>query len=471
MGWQPAWFSEIEAFPNEVLKARHPSIPNLGDMTYIRDLVAFGEVEAPDLIVGGTPCQAFSVAGKKESLDDDRGQLTLEFVRLADAIDKERAKRGEEGCIIVWENVPGVLSTKDNAFGCFLGALAGEDSELQPSGKKWTNSGCVFGPKRTIAWRILDAQYFGVAQRRRRVFVVASARAGFDPTTVLFEREGLRRDTPPSREAWKEAAGDARKGVERAGSHWDDLNNPHPSIVQSHNTGGIGSSNQEVFSQRGAGLVPFNIQRTGVYSPEDVGSTCAARDYKGPTDLVVHKTQDTCFGIPGNWIGRKPENGGNQFTPMDEIAPCQTRTDIHGVAYAIQGSMIGRNDNAGPQGDGVNTDVCFTQNTSDRHGVAYAFAENSRAELRLEGGSGDRTVTVLQEGFAVRRLTPVECERLQGFPDNYTQIPWRGKPASECPDGPRYKALGNSKAVPVVRWLGHRINQWLIDRVTEDHGI
>ncbi len=170
LGWRASWFAEIEPFPSAVLAYHWPQVTNLGDMTKIRERVTSGEVSAPDVLVGGTPCQAFSVAGARKSLSDDRGQLTLEYVRLLNEIDAARYIRGEQPAIAVWENVPGVLNTKDNAFGCLLGALAGEECELQPSGKKWGNAGCVFGPQRAVAWRVLDAQYFGVAQRRRRVF-------------------------------------------------------------------------------------------------------------------------------------------------------------------------------------------------------------------------------------------------------------------------------------------------------------
>jgi len=247
MGWRAEWLAEIEPSPARILHhhygsgrplhmpdpdevsdnltqqdrdARRAAIKaiqhlppvevgprNLGDMTKIAAMVRAGTVAAPDVLVGGTPCQAFSIAGLRQSLDDARGQLTLSFVDLANAIDTVRHVRGDDECVIVWENVPGVLSTKDNAFGCFLGALAGEDSPLQSPGGKWPNAGCVYGPQRRLAWRVLDAQYFGVAQRRRRVFVVASARNGFDPTEVLFEFDGVRRDTPPSREARQDVAG------------------------------------------------------------------------------------------------------------------------------------------------------------------------------------------------------------------------------------------------------------------------
>lgn len=199
LGWKAAWLAEIEPFPAAVLAHHYPEVQNLGDMTAIPRKVLSGEIEAPDMLCGGTPCQAFSISGLRKSLSDERGNLTLKFVEIADAIDHVRARRGEPPAIVFWENVPGVLSTKDNAFGCFLAGLAGEDDPLEPPGGRWANAGCVYGPARAIAWRTLDAQHFGLAQRRRRVFVVASARDGFDPARVLFEWEGVRRDSPPSR--------------------------------------------------------------------------------------------------------------------------------------------------------------------------------------------------------------------------------------------------------------------------------
>lgn len=220
LGMRPAWFAEIEPFPSAVLAHRWPHVANLGDMTKLAKKVLAGEIESPDVLVGGTPCQAFSIAGLRGGLDDERGALTLKYVELANAIDDKRAESFLKPAVIVWENVPGVLSSADNAFGCFLAGLAGEDAPFEPGARpesrksnafwrwdvktschapKWPQCGCIYGPQRKVAWRILDAQYFGVAQRRRHVFVVASARTDLDPATILFEFEGVRRNIAPSR--------------------------------------------------------------------------------------------------------------------------------------------------------------------------------------------------------------------------------------------------------------------------------
>ena len=212
LGWEPVALAEIEPFPAAVLKHHYPNVPNLGDMTKIKGEQYRGTV---DVLVGGTPCQAFSVAGLRRGLIDPRGSLTLTFAKLADDMAVP---------FVVWENVPGVLSSKDNAFGCLLGLLAGEADALVAPGGKWTDAGFVLGPQRAIAWRVHDAQYHGLAQRRRRVFVVACPRGGADPREILFEREGLRRDTPPSREAGQGFAHDVApcigasgRGFERGG--------------------------------------------------------------------------------------------------------------------------------------------------------------------------------------------------------------------------------------------------------------
>lgn len=420
LGWKPAWFSEIEPFPSAVLAHHWPEVTNLGDMTKIADAVRAGDVEAPDVLVGGTPCQAFSIAGLREGLSDDRGQLTLSYVELANAIDAKRRERGEPEAIIVWENVPGVLSSKDNAFGCFLAGLAGESSELQPAGGKWTHAGCVSGPERVIAWRVLDAQFFGVAQRRRRVFVVASARRGFDPAAVLFELDSMRRDSAPRRESQPEIARNAGERS-KVGSHWDNPANPHPTLNQSNNIGGIGASNQELFSQRGSGIISMAHGQAGAE---------IKTDNSAPTLTCNHEAPIMAYGFKG---GQGAKAGGIGFA--EEQSPTLTSANSGtnlAPTICIQHASIGRHDAAGPQGKGYQEDVAFTQ--------------DSRS-----------SADVVQYGMQVRRLTPIECERLQGFPDNHTLIGWRGKDADECPDGPRYKAIGNSMAVPVMRWIGERI--------------
>ena len=372
LGWQPAWFAEIEPFPCAVLAHHWPHVPNHGDMTQLVGKILNGSIEAPDVLVGGTPCQAFSVAGLRGSLDDERGNLTLVLIRILDAIDFIRARNGQPPCILVWENVPGVLSTKDNAFGCFLGGLAGEDMPLEPAGQKWANAGCVLGHKRRIAWRILDAQYFGVPQCRRRVFVVASA-GSTGPAEILFERQG---------QTWHPAAGaEARE-------------DPAAFIEGSF----------------------------GAYRQSDVGGTLKARGGTlsggSETLLVVHGRQTPCTSVKA-------------FT-LD----CQHNGNTNVVC--IHGNTIGRQLHNGGNGTGAIQDgTSYTLTATDRHAVS--------------------------DGLQVRRLTPVECERLQGFPDNHTLIPWRGKPAAECPDSPRYKAIGNSMAVPVMRFIGKRIQHEITD--------
>lgn len=359
LGWKAAWLSEIEPFPCAVLAHHYPDTPNLGDMTTLPVRIQSGEVEAPDVLCGGTPCQAFSVAGLRQSLDDARGNLSLVFCEVANVIDRVRHDSSQPASIIFWENVPGVLSTKDNAFGCFLAGLAGESEPLVAPGGKWTDAGCVLGPQRAVAWRVLDAQYFGLAQRRRRVFVVASARDGFDPAAVLLEFKGVRRDSAPSREAREGVAACASAG---AGG------------------GGLGTD----------------------------------FDCDGGVTTLAH-------GQGGAEIGfdRSPT-----LTCIHEAPIAAYATTAH--------SLRGEGFDASENGTGRGTQPIAFHPTQDPTSSAVI-------------------------GMQVRRLTPTECERLQGFPDGYTAIPWKRKPASECPDGPRYKALGNSWAVPVVRWIGRRI--------------
>jgi DNA (cytosine-5)-methyltransferase 1 len=374
LGWEAAGFSEIEPFPSAVLAHHYPSVPNLGDMLTLPERIRGGEAPAPDLLCGGTPCQAFSVAGNRRSLDDARGNLSLTFCEIANAIDDVRAGRSEPACIVFWENVPGVLNTPDNAFGCFLGELAGESVPLVAAGGKWTNAGYVSGPKRAIAWRVLDAQYFGVAQRRRRVFLVASARDGFNPAEILFEREGVRRDSAPSRETGQEVAGTIAAGAGDGGQP----------------TGGVGVAPTVIGNVEGGATTTLSSREYKGLSCGRDGMTSAAVVYEA---IPIHDQATRFAGKRGD----KQDGKGNGLGIGEPGAPMNTLTK------------------------------------GDRHAVATQTA--------------------------VRRLLPEECESLQGFPRGYTNIPWRKQPTS--PDGPRYKALGNSWAVPNVRWIGARIDNYL----------
>ncbi|BAO88961.1 DNA cytosine methyltransferase [Caballeronia cordobensis] len=398
LGWETQFVSEIEAFPSAVLAHHYPTVTNHGDMTKFKEWPD----ATLDLLVGGTPCQSFSVAGLRKGLADPRGNLMLTYLAIAERF----APRW-----LVWENVPGVLSSNGGRdFGTLLGGLA----ELG------------YG----FAYRVLDAQFFGVAQRRRRVFVVGHLGDWRRAAAVLFERESLLGHPAPRRESGQRIAGTLASGAHPGGHNGQD----------------------------------------------DDGKF-----------LVAHSLRGEGFDASEDGTGR-----GTPLVP---------------VSYAIQAGALRENVTSGPDGIGVQPDIAYTLEARAEV-QAVAFAENSRAELRLEGGDGHRVgaissgggkpgqgVPMIAVGFdckasgqagfgvgdiastmrsmghsnshqnggghlavhtgaAVRRLTPRECERLQGFPDDYTLINVRGKPAA---DGPRYKALGNSMAVPVMRWIGKRI--------------
>ncbi|EPG3572334.1 DNA cytosine methyltransferase [Pseudomonas aeruginosa] len=565
IGFRARWFAEIEPFPSAVLAHHYPSVPNHGDMTKLIRRILTGAIEAPPLAIAGTPCQAFSVAGWREGLTDPRGALTIKFVETIDAIDLVRTRRSEPECIAWWENVPGVLSDKENAFGCFLGALVGESEELQPPGGKWKDAGCVYGPKRTAAWRILDAQYFGLAQRRRRVFVIASARAGFDPCEVLFEREGMRRDHPPRRGEGQDLAGRAPFGpalqcgcgylFDLSLGQWGCPNcegDEGPAVEVMAGVPAFGGENQSRSLFQAGALTAHGVRNdfasetfcvapavAGTLRSSDGGSDvdhAAANHLVAGTLqangkaagsatqqdaesglLVVHGTQDPdvvqdCAHTLGRNHGQ--ENAvfdPNQITSVTnrsqptpglchtlpassqppiafsckdygadagEIAPT-LRAMGHGDSHANAGGQVaiaypllevgkrtGRStsDPRAGLGVGAESDPMFTLQASAQHGVCVTgdITHTLKAEGfdASEDGTG-RGQPITPEAAGVRRLTTRECERLQGFPDDYTLIPWRGKPATECPDGPRYKAIGNSKAVPVVRWIGRRLKAHL----------
>ncbi|NBX97241.1 DNA cytosine methyltransferase [bacterium] len=410
LGWTPPAFSEIEPFPSAVLAHHYPDVPNLGDMTQHAEWPDY----APDVIVGGTPCQAFSVAGLRKGLEDPRGNLTLVFLGI---LAQYRPRW------VVWENVPGVLSDQTGAFGAFLGGLG--------------QLGYGF------AYRVLDAQYFGVAQRRRRVFVVGCLGDWRGAAAVLFEPACLRGDLAPSRETRKGSALDVAgslgcRGVrshtelDGHGAYIPELArslNSHASRVDgesetfipeiAHTLRGEGFDASEDGCGRGTPLVPV------AFSCKDHGAD--AGDIAPTMRAMGHESSHANGGgqVAIAFERRMVRTTGRQ--PQEELHPC-LRADLN-------------------TGDGA---------------PCVAFAQNTRDELRemevvgaLAAEPGMKQTSYLRQGFQVRRITPTEAERLQGFPDGYTDIPWRGK--DHAPDGPRYKALGNSMAVPVMRWIGERI--------------
>jgi len=397
IGWKAAWFAEIEPFPSAVLAHRFPEVENLGDMTALSKSVLTGSIAAPDILTGGTPCQAFSVAGMREGLNDPRGELTIKFVELADAIDHVRNSRGEAASIVIWENVPGVLSDKGNAFGCFLGALAGEDCELQPSGKRWTDAGCVYGPKRAVAWRILDAQYFGLAQRRRRVFVVASAREGFDPASVLFERDGVRRDTPPRRGEGQDAAAGTLRSTQ-GGSDVDHARAGHLIAFGGNNQAGPIDVATACRAKGGTGHGDFESETfvvAGTLQANGKAAGSATQQDEESGLLVVHGTQDPCVSTSTAFaLGRN--SGG-------ENAVCVTGD----IAHTLKAEGFDASEDGTGRGQPI---VAAFQ--SSQSGVRLG-----EAHATLDANNGPRRHNGVLQGSAVRRLTPIECERLQGFPE------------------------------------------------------
>ena len=435
LGWTPQWFSEIEPFPSAVLAHHYPNVPNFGDMTNFKNWT-LDDSTAIDVLVGGTPCQSFSVAGLRKGLDDPRGNLMLTYLAIAN---KYRPRW------LVWENVPGVLSSNGgNDFASLLRGMG----ELG------------YG----FAYRVLDAQYFGVAQRRRRVFVVGCLGDWRAAAAVLFERHSLSGHPAPSRKARKSPPGFFESSL--AQYRQADVGGTLKA------SGGVLSGGSETFikTQWPAELAPTLNARYG----EKMGLENQHID--GGAGMFTLQP----IALAENTIGRQPLNGGNGdgFTvggPMYTL----NATGVHGVAQPIAFAQNTRDEVRLINGDGqIVGALAASPGMKQTSYVAIAYAFDSLSSNSMKSSnpvSGVNQVDVsktldtsrgldpscnqgglgLVQSMAVRRLTPIEFERLQGFPDNHTNIPWRKKP--ESPDGPRYKALGNSMAVPVMHWIGQRI--------------
>ena len=408
LGWSAAFVSEIKKFPCAVLAHRFPDVPLHGDFTTIED----NQYDPIDLLVGGTPCQSFSIAGLRGGLDDDRGNLALEYLRLAQRL---RPKW------LVWENVPGVLSSGGGRdFGSILGGLVE----------------CGYG----FAYRVLDAQYVrvdgfarAVPQRRRRVFVVGYLGDWRRAAAVLFERESLSGHPAPSRKARERIADSLTVGANQcSGFPGDITHDVSPALVSSgrgvERTGETRGQDPVIAVQAVANPLTARMHK-GVNTTMDEGQT-----------MVAHALRAEGFDASEDGTGR-----GTPLVPMacdakqsgvciygDRAAPLDTQSHSQAVAYSIMPMNSGKD---------------------------YKARETDVSQPIMAGGPvGGNQGGDYVAAQAVRRLTPTECERLQGFPDGWTAIPWRGKDAAACPDGPRYKALGNSMAVNVMRWIGQRID-------------
>lgn len=413
LGWEAVWFSQYDPehnykngpdFPSSVLAHHYSSTPNLGDMTKLRERDEYRKTSF-DLLIGGTPCQSFSVAGLRKGLQDERGNLALEFCRI---LDEKKPKW------FVWENVPGVLSSnKGKDFECII--------------KAFTEIG--YG----VSWRILDAQYFGVPQRRRRVFVVGCFGDWRSSAKVLFEQESLLRNPKESSKKKQENPRIIRKSS--------------VITVRTANTksNGIGISHDDL------SYTLDQVNGQAVFAPKiNACLETTSHDYSRADGFtsIIHATQDPCVSNRAFALGRNngQENALFVQNSRDEVRFQNGDGQISGALSAQPGAkqqdyvlFEPRSADGVPRSaDGVpriHDSICPTLNT-------------------MQGGQREPCIS---RGLRVRKLTPVECERLQGFPDNYTKIPYRNKSANDCPDGHRYKAMGNSMAVPVIKWLGERI--------------
>ena len=498
LGWTPIAFSEIEPFPSALLKHKYPNIPNYGDLTKFDEWpVSNGDV---DLIVGGTPCQAWSVAGKRLGLDDPRGRVALAYAGL---IEKLRPKW------IVWENVPGVYSAGKpggSDFAAFVGTLVKLGYH--------------------IAYRTLNAEYFGVPQRRRRCILVGYLGDWRPAAAVLFEPESLRRDIKKGRKKGEGIASGPQGGPRPgdgipqvvgticADTHPDSYSGqdaytgrliPHASPVcaTGETTHSLTASHRgsEDGTGRGTPIVidraAFNQGINAQYEPHiGESETMDTLISKGPHAVGVpfRKSKRAASETDDEtWVEADKSNTLNNFDLGDtrtthavvhcsDVAPTVTssgppfsrtgneRTEAEALVVqpqpvAFQPGNLMRRAGSDPSTEVFPTVKCDTGDQSPH--VAYpvrpmAFdgynqtvSETSQT-IRADKSDGDHIGMVLLP-MAVRRLTPEECEALQGFPKGYSRIPWKGKPAEECPDGPRYKACGNSMAVPVMSWVGQRI--------------
>lgn len=457
LGWEPVGFSEIDKFPSAVLGHHYPDVPNHGDFTTIKA----DDVGAIDILVGGTPCQSFSIAGLRGGLADDRGNLALEFLRLAQ---RTRPRW------LVWENVPGVLSSNGGRdFGAILGGMV----ELG------------YG----FAYRVLDAQYFGLAQRRKRVFVVGYFGDWRRAAAVFFERHSLSWNPSPRSKAWEKVAGTLGSRSTAGGGLGTDFELDGGLLadtVRSHPRAGsnsVGNIALTLNAKGGSGridaesetFVTHSLRAEGFDASEDgtgrgipiipIQSVQAVKD-KCQNGIGIGQDGDSMFTLTGRDRHAVAFSCKDHGADAGDIAPTM-RAMEHSASHANAGGQVAiayrttGNDGCYELGDlagclntatDPNAQVLSVSLRGREGGATAELGGDTMPALRTGGAGGDKPHAL--NGSAVRRLTPRECERLQGFPDDYTLIPYRGKRAA---DGPRYRALGNSMAVPVMNWIGRQI--------------
>lgn len=396
LSWTCVGVSEIASYPASALKHHYPHVPNLGDITKITeaDIARLGRL---DLIVFGSPCQDLSVAGKRKGLDGERSGLFFAAMRIIGWARKHCALR-----FALWENVPGAFtSNKGGDFAAVVGMLASLDPDAEPAEvppQGWGNEGCILGEKAMVEWSTLDAQWFGVAQRRRRVFAVADFGDWASRPPILLEPQGMRGDSAPRREAGQDVAG-------------------------------------TLASRTGAGGYP--------------GSDEACDGH-----VIVAGSGPVQVAYGGNNTTGPIEVG----TALNACASASGRLDFESETF-----VLAFNSNAQPNEMRFDPNLSAPLTCSQNSSVAFQSSQSGvrlgDVHATLDSNNGSRRHNGVLHGTQVRRLTPRECERLQAFPDDYTLIPIGKKMAA---DGPRYKALGNSMCVNVMRWIGTRIEATLM---------
>ena len=524
LGWTCVGVAEIDPFPCAVLAHHYPDVPNLGSVVDITDaqIAALGPI---DIVVGGSPCQDLSVAGTRAGLAGERSGLFHQQLRIFHA-----ARHFCGARFLLWENVPGAFSSNRGLdFAVVAGEMAGCRLPVPDDG--WGAEGVALGEHGLLEWAVLDAQWFGVAQRRRRVFALLDAGDWANRPPILLEPDSLRGDSPPRRKAWQVAPTAPSRGTSGGGLGTDFdcdggvINAPdaarcvatregssqdyETTTMIVHTLRGEGFDASEDGTGRGTPLVPVQPYTLAIRGRGDshdleyrqdgtanalltpnggrggigVGAIAHAFDAR-QSDVIQYGDRTGPLDTDGHTIGVLAFSAKDHGADAGEIAPT-LRAMGHGashanggghvaVAFAIQAGALRTNPLSGPDGVGVQADHAYTLEARAEvqavalgvtiHGTdptvqrVASYDETAQClRARTPGNIDNSSTTVVQHAMQVRRLTPRECERLQGFPDDYTLIPWRKKPASECPDGPRYKALGNSMAVPVMRWIGKRI--------------